>query len=85
MLEFLLTKPRLTYLAKVRNPNPAMPDYDKEGPLSFQTYKQKSGDPFEHEAAEGKAEGLSLHSCRALVWPLPWLWMTAPSLQRSAP
>jgi hypothetical protein len=26
VLEFLLTKPRATYLARVRNPNPAMPD-----------------------------------------------------------
>ena len=27
VLEFLLTKPRCTYLARVRNPNPEMPDY----------------------------------------------------------
>ena len=27
VLDFLLTKPRTTYLARVRNPNPAMPDY----------------------------------------------------------
>src|SRR5205814_2522486 len=38
VLEYLLTKPRLTYLAKVRNPNPAMPDY-QEAPLSFQTFE----------------------------------------------
>jgi molybdopterin-containing oxidoreductase family iron-sulfur binding subunit len=55
VLEFLLTKPRLTYLAKVRNPNPAMPDY-QEAPLSLQNYETKMGDPFEHEAAEEQAK-----------------------------
>ena len=31
VLEFLNTKPRATYLARVRNPNPAMPDYSEKG------------------------------------------------------
>src|SRR5262249_49282720 len=52
VLELLMTKPRTTYLARVRNPNPEMPDY-YEAPLSFQEYKQKMGDPFEHEEGEG--------------------------------
>ena len=53
MLEFLLTKPRLTYLAKVRNPNPAMPDY-QESPMTLQEYEEKSeSNPFE-ENGEGK-------------------------------
>jgi len=60
VLEFLLTKPRLTYLAKVRNPNPAMPDY-QEAPLSFQNYEKQMGDPFEHEAAEGHAGEKGAH------------------------
>jgi hypothetical protein len=55
VLEFLLTKPRLTYLAKVRNPNPAMPDYYEGGPLSFQAYEKKMGNPFEFEG-EAHAE-----------------------------
>jgi Fe-S-cluster-containing dehydrogenase component len=36
VLEFLLTKPRTTYLAKVRNPNREMPDY-KEHPMPYTT------------------------------------------------
>ncbi|MEY4386657.1 MAG: hypothetical protein RLY20_1940 [Verrucomicrobiota bacterium] len=59
VLEFLLTKPRLTYLARVRNPNKAMPDY-YEAPLSLQEYESKMGNPFEshgggHEAGHEAA------------------------------
>ncbi|HWI55907.1 MAG TPA: 4Fe-4S dicluster domain-containing protein, partial [Bacillota bacterium] len=48
VLEFLFTRPRLTYLARVRNPNPAMPDY-YELPLTLENYEQKMGNPFEQE------------------------------------
>src|SRR6185369_8936067 len=59
VLEFLLTKPRLTYLAKVRNPNPAMPDnvWQKDGPLTFQSYEQKNGEPAHHQGEEHGAHG----------------------------
>jgi Fe-S-cluster-containing dehydrogenase component len=53
VLGFLDNNPRVTYLAKVRNPNPAMPDY-REFPYGLDEYRSKSGNPFEaHGAGEG--------------------------------
>ena len=43
MLGDLLTKPRTTYLARIRNPNPAMPDYRK-WPFSFEEYEKHGGE-----------------------------------------
>src|SRR5213075_1322947 len=58
VLDFLLTKPRVTYLARLRNPNPAMPDYH-EWPLSFDEFSKKNGNPFGHqEGSHGKASAV---------------------------
>ena len=55
VLDFLLTKPRLTYLAKVRNPNPAMPDFKAdEWPRSLREFEERTHEnPFEEEGAKG--------------------------------
>jgi molybdopterin-containing oxidoreductase family iron-sulfur binding subunit len=42
VLEHLYTKPRVTYLARVRNPNPAMPDYTAS-PYSTEEFRQHGG------------------------------------------
>jgi molybdopterin-containing oxidoreductase family iron-sulfur binding subunit len=53
VLEFLLTKPRCTYLARVRNPNPRMPDYQQHPmPYTEKDYIQAEGRP-ESTGSEG--------------------------------
>ncbi len=64
VLGFLDNRPRVTYLARVRNPNPAMPDY-KEHPLpySLDEYTEKNGSPFEaaHHGGGHDAEKKGAH------------------------
>jgi molybdopterin-containing oxidoreductase family iron-sulfur binding subunit len=49
VLDYLTTKPRVTYLARVRNPNPDMPDtYDT--PLSTREFLDHGGSLHGHAA-----------------------------------
>jgi len=53
VLGFLDNKPRVTYLARIRNPNPAMPDY-YASPRSLQDYERIRGEnPFEEHGHGG--------------------------------
>lgn len=58
VLDFLLTKPRLTYLAKIRNPNMNMPD-KYEHPFTIQEYAVKHDleNPFETHGAGDHGNG----------------------------
>ena len=54
VLGFLDTRPRVTYMARIRNPNPKMPDYHNI-PLTIEEYAKEGGNPFEQHGHESKA------------------------------
>ena len=57
VIGFLDTRPRTTYLARIRNPNPKMPDY-QEVPLNIKEYFDKqTGKPYEEQHAASEARG----------------------------
>ena len=43
----------ISYLAKVRNPNPQMPDYHPL-PATWEEYEKRNGNPLLHLEEEGK-------------------------------
>ncbi len=57
LLGYLNTRPRTSFLGKLRNPNPKMPDYSTL-PLSRIEHNRKS-EPAAHEGGEEKKEGHS--------------------------
>ncbi len=57
VLGLLDTRPRVTYLARIRNPNPKMPDY-RESPLNIEEYIEKQPvSPFAVHSAPAENKG----------------------------
>ncbi len=52
LLDSLGTKPRTTYLARVRNPNPRMPDYHAK-PFSWQEHARRNDEPLQPGPGDG--------------------------------
>ncbi|NJK92048.1 MAG: 4Fe-4S dicluster domain-containing protein [Blastochloris sp.] len=58
LLDYLNTRPRLSYLARIRNPNPRMPGADKVGRALIDAYEKKHHHAEGHDKAHDAKQGL---------------------------